>query len=207
MAVLCKHADVLFSLLLFSNGSSCTQARAEGFPPPAWRQLVIINAKTGIFKRVICRISKRQNNNCRFGRKCAFKAKEWRPTQSAKESRGHLGSEERSPRWPRRCWTSTISHPSVVTAPSWGQNKSMSVEKARSWHALLLGWTVYRWHGVKRGPSCSTLPSMLSRWEVLSWPLQRPGAPSSPEWDHHLPLHTLSVSATRKSYLGSCQVS
>lgn len=153
MAVLCKHADVLFFLLLFSNCSSCAQTRAEGFLSRAWRQLVILNAKTGIFKstkRIICRILKRKITTACLAVKALLKQRNERPTQSAKESRGHLGSEERSPRWLQRCWTSTISHPSVVTAPSWGQNKSMSVEKARSWHALLLGWTVYRWHGVKR---------------------------------------------------------
>lgn len=125
---------------------------------------------------------------------------------------GHCGSEKCFLwgawlfQW--HCWNSTINHPSVVTARSWGQNKSMSIEKATSYHARSLSWTVCLCHCVKRllSHSILLLCEWLSRWEGLIWPLQHPhplvtwvGPPPS--------ITQLSVSTTRQTYLGSCQVS
>ncbi len=125
---------------------------------------------------------------------------------------GHCGSEKCFPQGARlfhwHCWNSTINHPSVVTAWSWGQNKSMSKEKATSYHALSLSWTVCRWHCVKRllSHSIVLLRDWRRRWEGLMWPLQHPrplvtwvGPPTS--------ITQLSVSTTRQTYRGSCQVS
>lgn len=115
---------------------------------------------------------------------------------------------ERSPLFLQHWWNSTISHPSVVTAWSWGQNKFLSKEKATFYHEPWLSWTVCRWHCVKRLLSDSlVLPcDWFSQWEVLIWPLQYPC--SIDTWvGPPTPIRLLSVSTVRQTYLRSCQLS
>lgn len=152
MAILCKHADIFFLLLQQLHTKS-----GGGFSSSRMMPVGDLKCKNRDFFKAISRNFQNfemQNNNCLFGRvkkkQKHILRKGVKTDTNCKRKRGHLGSGEYSPRWLQHCWNSTISHPSLVPAPHWGQNKSMSVEKARSWHALSLSWTVYRWHSVRQ---------------------------------------------------------
>lgn len=209
MAILCKHADIFFLLLQQLQTKS-----GGGFSSSSMMPVGDLKCKNRDFFKAISRNFQNfemQNNNCLFGRvkkkQKHILRKGVKTDTNCKRRRGHLGSPGVRGVLPKV--TATLlkqHHQSPITCPS----PTLRSEQIHvSGKGQILACALAQLDSLpltqcQTGPSCSTL---LQRWVDEKFVPDLSSAPSSPEWDHHLPLHTLSVSAMSQTYLGSCQVS